>query len=55
MALRIDDPQLESRLAFMAQRMGETVEEVVVGILSEECDRAEAAIARAEGDRPASD
>jgi hypothetical protein len=55
MAMRIDNPQLESRLAVMAQRTGETVEEIVAGILTEECDRAEAMIACAEGDSPASD
>jgi hypothetical protein len=49
MAVRIDDGQLESRLAAMAECMGETVEEIVAGILTEECDRAEAMMARADG------
>lgn len=50
MAVRIDDPPLERRLAVMAERTGETVEEIVAGILTEECDRAEALMARAESD-----
>lgn len=41
MAVEIDDPDLERRLAVMAQRTGETIEDLVIGILSDECDRAE--------------
>jgi len=42
--ISIDDPALERRLAAMAMRMDDPVQEVVYWILSEECDRAEAMI-----------
>ncbi|HSS32684.1 MAG TPA: hypothetical protein VLL27_05340 [Solirubrobacterales bacterium] len=41
MTIEIERAELEGRLAKMAARMGETVEEVVIWILIEECDRAE--------------